>query len=345
MHQTAILTSTDQHAGYTGQQARLNEEALMKTILVPLDGSILAEQALPYARMLAHVLNAHIQLLRVVPDIERESLLVDSLATMYVGEIAASYQERDQQILQGLREHAETYLDAQQEQLRMSGVEIGTTVRIGPPAEIIVEVATHLDTAMIVMATHGYSGLQRWAIGSVADKVVHATHTPVLLVRSPTTPILEEPRLERIIVPLDGSALSRQALPIAAELAQHAQAQVILMHAIDPLAEAYPSAHALSQSLAHPDRLLHEMVETAGHQLGQVAGTLTKDSNVTVTPMALIGYPAEVIVDEAERRHASLIVMATHGYSGLRRWTLGSTADKVLHSTRTPLLIIRATHN
>jgi nucleotide-binding universal stress UspA family protein len=61
--------------------------------------------------------------------------------------------------------------------------------------------------------------------------------------------------------------------------------------------------------------------------------------------MALIGYPAEVIVDEAERRHASLIVMATHGYSGLRRWTLGSTADKVLHSTRTPLLMIRATHN
>jgi len=339
------LVQQTRYAGRTDQQARLTEEALMKTILVPLDGSVLAEQALPYARMLTQVLNANIQLLRVVPDIERESLLVDSLATMYVGEIAAGYQERDQQILHGLREHAESYLEAQEEQLRMAGIDVSTTVRIGPPAEIIVEVANHVNATMIVMATHGYSGIQRWAIGSTADKVVHATHTPVLLVRSPAVPMHEEPKLERIMVPLDGSTLSRQALPIATELAQLSHAQIILMHAIDPLAEAYPSAHALSQSLAHPDRLLHEMVESADHQLSQVAGTLTKDSNVTVTPMALIGYPAEVVVDEAERRHVSLIIMATHGYSGLRRWTLGSTADKVLHSTRTPLLIIRATHN
>ena len=246
--------------------------------------------------------------------------------------------------MQGLREHAETYLDAQNEQLRMSGLKIGTTVRIGPPAEIIVEVAAHLNVDMIVMATHGYSGLQRWAVGSTADKVVHATKTPVLLVRNPALIALEEPKLTRIMIPLDGSALSRQAIPLAAELAQRSQAQMILLHAIDPLAEAYPSAHALSQTLAHPDRLLHEMVESAGQQLGEVAGKLTRDSEITVVPMALIGYPAEVIVDEAERRHVSLVVMATHGYSGLRRWALGSTADKVLHSTRTPLLIIRATH-
>jgi len=317
----------------------------MKTLLVPLDGSILAEQALPYASMLATVLDANIQLLRVVPDIERESLLVDSLATMYVGEIAATYQERDQQILQGLREHAETYLDAQTEQLRRSGLQIGTTVRVGPPAEIIVEVATHLQADMIVMATHGYSGLQRWTIGSIADKVVHTTTTPVLLVRNPTLSGVEDPKLTSVMIPLDGSALSRQALPIATEIARRAHAQMILLHAIDPLAEAYPSAHALSASLAHPDRLLHEMVENADHQLGEVAGTLVKENDLTVIPMALIGYPAEVIVDEAERRHASMIVMVTHGYSGLRRWALGSTADKVLHSTRTPLLIIRAMHH
>lgn len=312
----------------------------MKTIVVPLDGSALAEQALPYARAMAKVLGAPIKLLRVIPDLERESLLVDSLSTLYVGEITTSYRERDQQVLQILQDQADGYLGSQAEPLRMAGIEIELITRIGPPAEIIVEVAAAQEQALIVMATHGYSGIQRWALGSVADKVVHATEVPVMLVRQ-SAQTVREPRLKEILLPLDGSARARQVLPLAVELATKAEAEIVLLHAIDPLVEAYPSARSLGMSVAHPDRLLEDVVRDAEHHLDEIANGMATEG-LSITTMSLIGYPAEAIVDEAERRHADLIVMTTHGYSGLRRWALGSVADKVLHNTRTPLLLIRA---
>lgn len=312
----------------------------MKTIVVPLDGSALAEQALPYARAMAKVLGAPIKLLRVIPDLERESLLVDSLSTLYVGEITTSYRERDQQVLQILQDQAEGYLGSQAESLRMAGIEIELITRIGPPAEIIVEVAAAQEQALIVMATHGYSGIQRWALGSVADKVVHATEVPVMLVRQ-SAQTMSEPHLKEILVPLDGSVRARQVLPLAVELATKAEAEIVLLHAIDPLVEAYPSARSLGMSVAHPDRVLQEVVRDAELHLGEIANGMATEG-LSITTMSLIGYPAEAIVDEAERRRADLIVMTTHGYSGLRRWALGSVADKVLHNTRTPLLLVRA---
>jgi nucleotide-binding universal stress UspA family protein len=312
----------------------------MKTIVVPLDGSALAEQALPYARAMAKVLGAPIKLLRVIPDLERESLLVDSLSTLYVGEITTSYRDRDQQVLQILQDQAEGYLASQAEPIRMAGIEIELIARVGPPAEIIVEVAAAAEQALIVMATHGYSGIQRWALGSVADKVVHATEVPVMLVRQ-SAQTVREPRLKEILLPLDGSARARQVLPLAVELAAKAEAEIVLLHAIDPLVEAYPSARSLGMSVAHPDRLLQDVVRDAELHLGEIANGMATEG-LRITTMSLIGYPAEAIVDEAERRHADLIVMTTHGYSGLRRWALGSVADKVLHNTRTPLLLVRA---
>ena len=130
-------------------------------------------------------------------------------------------------------------------------------------------------------------------------------------------------------------------LPLAVELATKAEAEIVLLHAIDPLVEAYPSARSLGMSVAHPDRLLQDVVRDAEHHLDEIATGIATEG-LSITTMSLIGYPAEAIVDEAERRHADLIVMTTHGYSGLRRWALGSVADKVLHNTRTPLLLIRA---
>ncbi|GAB4128176.1 MAG: universal stress protein [Roseiflexaceae bacterium] len=314
----------------------------MKTILVPLDGSTLARQALPYAQALARALKARIQLLRVIPDLERESLVAESMLTMYVGEIAASYEERDRQVLRDLTEHAEGYLAGVVEPLLQAGLDVTTLVRVGPPAELIVEVAAANEALAIVMATHGYSGIQRWALGSVADKVVHATSVPVLLVRGKDGEEPgPEPTIKQIMVPYDGSALSGTVLPCAANVARATNAKMVLLHAVDPLAEGYPTSRAFGYSLAHPDRLLHELVADVDRQLEHLAAE-TANGDLIITPMTLIGYPAEVIVDEAERRHVDLIVMATHGYSGLRRWALGSVADKVLHTTTTPLLLVRA---
>lgn len=312
----------------------------MKTILVPLDGSALSEQALPYATALAKALQAQIDLVRIVPDIERENLLVDSLSTMYVGEVAGTYTEQNQRVLDMLRDQADGYLSARAEPLRLSGFDVTQTVRVGPPAEVLVELANHVPEPLIVMATHGYSGLQRWALGSVADKIVHATQAPIVLVRK-ALPEGVEPNFSEIVVPLDGSPIGNQVLSVATELAGKVGAELVLLHAIDPLAEAYPSVRTFGAAMTRPDQMLNEVVKDADAYLQKTAEDLA-GGKVRIATMTLIGYPAEVIVDESERRQAGLIMMATHGYSGLRRWALGSVADKVLHNTTTPLLLVRA---
>jgi nucleotide-binding universal stress UspA family protein len=186
--------------------------------------------------------------------------------------------------------------------------------------------------------THGRSGLRRWALGSVADRVVQAAPAPVLLVRGSDLPT-HTFNLKRILLPLDGSDLARQALPIAVELATCAQAELALLQAIAPVIEGYPNL--FSQPTSQYGAVLAALREQAEVELGGVAGELRPQEPVVTTSVAN-GHPAEVIVDEAARHAASLIVMATHGRGGLRRWALGSVADKVLHTTTTPLMLVRA---
>ncbi len=316
---------------------------MMKTILVPLDGSPLAEQALPYAKLFARTMQLPITLLRIVPDFERESLLVSSLSTMsagYAGEAGNVAYEYNRQALQTFRDQAQSYLDAEAETLRSHGLKAVTSVQVGLPADIITEYATHAPAALIVMATHGYSGIQRWTIGSVADKVIHNTHVPLLLIRGSIV-LGRVPQIKQILVPLDGSDIARQALPVATEIAQAAGARLTLLHAIDPLVEVGSGVHRYRLGLTVDDGLLNDAIQAVDQQLNAVAQEIQTEDLKVIT-MTIVGYPAEVIVDEAQRRNADVIVMATHGYSGIRRWALGSIADKVLHTTHTPLLLVRA---
>lgn len=315
----------------------------MKTILVPLDGSPLSEQALPYAELYARTMRLPITLLRVVPDLERESLLISSLSTIsagYSGEAGNVSYAANRQAIETFREQALGYLDAEAETLRAHGLQVATSVQVGGAAEIITEYAAHTPTAVIVMATHGYSGLQRWTIGSVADKVIHNTHVPLLLIRG-TMVLGKAPQLKTLLVPLDGSELARQALPVASEIARAAGARVTLLHAVDPLVEASPRMGRFGLGMRDDDALLDDVIHNVGQELDTIAQDI-RTEELEVTTMTIVGYPAEVIVDEAERRSADLIVMATHGYSGIRRWALGSIADKVLHTSRTPLMLVRA---
>lgn len=311
----------------------------MRTILVPLDGSALAEHALPYALELARLLDARLHVLRVIPDSaleDGESFGYDLAAIYGVGEALAARQEHDMRVRATLRERAGQYLDRQVESVAKAGFEACAEVRLGPPAEVIVEVAAAVHADLIVMGTHGYSGVRRWALGSTADKVVHATHTPVLLVRGDAP----APALRRIVVPLDGSALARQALPLAVELAARASSSLVLLRAIMPALEIAAGMPPSARIPPQTEDITEPMRESAQQELDALAEQL-RGEVPHVAAMALIGPPAEVIVDEAAARHADLIVMATHGHSGLRRWALGSTTDKVLHTTSTPVLLVR----
>jgi nucleotide-binding universal stress UspA family protein len=189
------------------------------------------------------------------------------------------------------------------------------------------------------MATHGYSGLQRWSLGSVADKVLQAATTPVFLMRA-TAQLPAAPwTLQRVMVPLDGSPLAEQALPAAIELATHAQAELLLFHAVIPPVKYAPdlapfrrSPTAIAVPPPGPQQALDQL---------QAVVERWRPEGIAVLPAVASGEPAQQIIDEAARQHVDLIVLATHGYSGLRRWALGSVADKLLHATDIPLLLVR----
>jgi nucleotide-binding universal stress UspA family protein len=191
------------------------------------------------------------------------------------------------------------------------------------------------------MATHGYGGIKRWTLGSVTDQVVHTATTPVFVVQGAEPERQAAPAFKRILVPLDGSALARQALPFAAELAASTNAELILLEAIAPTFETMAGFRPRGRSTPQ----YAEMIDLLHWHAQQDLGALTEQlgqRGLDVKASIVNGHAAEVIVDEAARSGVDLIVMATHGYSGLKRWALGSVAHKVLHTATMPLVLVRA---
>jgi nucleotide-binding universal stress UspA family protein len=327
-------------------QTRSMKEAVMKTILVPLDGSARAEQVLPYAAYLAKLMKARICLLRVVTDVYYGAPSPQDVAVLpeMVGMGRSALPAVELPSLETLRNHAEGDHLETLHRLRAKGLRVDLEVQVGSPAEVIVEVAQAKHVELIAMAAHGWGGLKRWALGSVTDKVVHAAHVPVFVVRTTLELAEYPPLLRRVLVPLDGSELARQALPLASELAAAAGAELVLLNAFAPtILIHYPSVMADSSLAELYNTTYPEMRAQALANLEATAKQIHEQYGLKVTCQVCPGLPADVIIDEAKEEGADLVVMSTHGYSGLKRWTLGSVADKVLHAGHTPLLLVRAT--
>jgi nucleotide-binding universal stress UspA family protein len=312
----------------------------MNTIVTPLDGSELAEHALPYTQLLGALLKAQVVLLRAVTDEEQRAFLLRHAADIGSEPLRGSDWPEDSSTIEALLRTARDHLAGHAADLRASHLHVEIDVAVGSAAECIVEAAHRSNGPLIVMATHGYSGMRRWALGSVADRAVHMTSAPVLLVRSGVIPA-EPLALRRILVPLDGSAFSLQALPIAIELAACARAELILLQVVPPSAGFAAALTSFGQPVPISPELIAEEEDLALHHMQQMAARINRP-DLAITPMVESGYPADVILDEAARCHVDLIIMATHGRSGLQRWTLGSVADKVLHASTTPVMLIRA---
>lgn len=319
----------------------------MKTILVPLDGSAVAEQVMPAVRRLAPILSARVHLLVVITNEQKQQLIAQFAAASpgATGRYETDWHWERRAQMQ-LAHAAEAYLSGQAQVLRAAGLDVTFEVTSGVAAERIVDIAASEPQALIAMATHGYSGLRRWALGSVADKVVQATQTPILLVRAimeAQQPVAGVQSLQRILVPLDGSALAEQALPLAIELAVGAQAELLLLHAVRPFGASAPGLRPLHRPPPTID------FPAPGHTqaLQRLHGIIERwhPHELAMLPVVTSGEPAQAIVETATQEQADLIVMATHGYSGVRRWALGSVADKVLHAATTPLLLVRAHSN
>jgi nucleotide-binding universal stress UspA family protein len=314
----------------------------MKAILVPLDGSALAEQVLPYARALAPLLKSELRLMRVLPDVEPDNVFAEAMFGVYgVTEPPEAFRQRKQRAWDERRHSAEGYLATRAFDLQAAGLNVATEVLVGPPGEVIVEEATSQETALIVMATHGYSGLKRWRLGSVTEQVMHTTTKPVFVVRGDLPMPAARPTIKRILVPLDGSDQAGQALPLAIELATATHAELILLEAIAPSIETMATFRPLGRPIPRYGEILELLRSQATHDLETLA-TQLRDDGLRVKTVVMHGSPAEVIVDEAALREADLIVMATHGYSGLKRLALGSVAERVLHTATMPLVLVRA---
>ena len=306
---------------------------MYKKMLVPLDGSKLAEITLTYAKEVAGRLDVEIILLHVANPALSDSM---TMYQAYVDHAAEIVRERATEIRQ------EAGISGK------SGTPSTTAeVVTGYPADEILGYAFEKDVDLILMTTHGWSGFKRWILGSVADKVLRESTIPVWLVRAnvPEENIHALGPGSRILVPLDGSDLSETVLPHVEALAQQAGTEpmdVILASVIEPL--VLPASVALPEASLNWGRLSEEHMLRARKGLDDYlanTGERLKEAGVTVRCAVLEGRPADEIIEYSEKNQIDLIVMATHGRSGIRRWAYGSVAERVLMNGTSPILLVR----
>ncbi len=314
---------------------------MYKKMLVPLDGSKLSEVVFPYAKELAGRLGLNVVLLHVHGPRERETV-----------PLHRAYIERKADVIRR---------QSQKVQTKVGVSETGRTVQVrgelaeGYPADEILRYAKENDIDLILMATHGHSGIRRWVMGSVADRVLRASPVPVWLVRAgiPEGIVYDKWPRRTILVPLDGSKLAEGVLPHVEALAKQRGTElveIVLLGVYEPVTALgyYPpsarfetlggAVHVMPKDYARGESARQKII--AEQYLAGVAQRL-KDAGLKVCSEALSGEPAEVIVDYASNHPFNLIVMTTHARSGLSRWAYGSVAAKVLRGVSSPIFLVR----
>lgn len=294
-------------------------------ILIPLDGSRTAEAALPYARALAESLKIPLEFLGVV-DISSAAARAVAGKARYLGTL----------IDEGERSN-EGYLH--RVAAKTAGVESRCSVERGKPADVIVRRAADDKGVLITMATHGRTGVSRWLLGSVAEKVLRTVDNPLLLVRGGVG-VTESSQvsLKSIIVPLDGSMLAESVLPAAVAFAGCFEVELLLFRAYELPASAY---YGKEDHLPDYEAMKDKIREGAQQYLDAKAQAL-KARGFTRVRTALAEGPGAQEVIRIAREHAdSMVAMCTHGRSGVKRWLIGSVTEKVVRHSENPVLVIR----
>lgn len=290
---------------------------MFKRVLVPLDGSALAERVIPIAECIAEYFDSSIELIYVVPT---------------------ASEDVPEGITSQAHEQAETYLTGMVDTLsaKKAAKKVSASVLKGYPASVIIEQAESQDDTLILMSTHGYSGVQRLLLGSVADKVVQATKTPVLLVpagaKNPKGDLVE---FKRLIVPLDGSELAETILPYAVGLCKTLGMELILARSY------HPNFPGTSIRMHDVSKIVHDSAE---NYIKDKAEQLRKEGVDKVSYKVMKGLAAEEITDLAIETPNSVTALCSHGRHGISRWMLGSVANAVIHCAEEPVLVIRNTN-
>ena len=296
-----------------------------KNILVPVDFSDCSRRALDYAIPFARQFRAGIALLHVI----------------HVNYYAASndYTTFDySELLDETRRAGEKQLGDLARSVR-NKYPVKTVIQTGHPGSRIVDTAKKLGAGLIITSTHGRTGFKRAFLGSTAEHVVRYAPCPVLTVPGRTAPARRSNtppfQLKKILVPIDFSEVSKDALAYAASLAGHFSAEFILLH----VTEKSPIDYLLGRGLMN--HLVVPMMKQAEADLARLAGRLSKAHGAQLSAVVRTGKPFEEICRAARTLGADLIVLTTHGYTGLKHVVLGSTAERVVRHADCPVLVVR----
>jgi nucleotide-binding universal stress UspA family protein len=289
-------------------------------ILVPLDGSSLAEGVLPHVVALARVLDAPVTLLRVVES-EPGSGAVDPLA----------WQIR--------KTEADAYLSNVATRLQALDLEVTTETVEGQPAERIVHVANESEAGLVILSSHGRGGLSPWNISSTVQKVMLRLYAPALIVRAYHTEEvpLDALRYRRLLVPLDGSRRAETVLAFAATVAQSHGGTLLLAHVVRrPEVPRHKPLNAEEHALI--DRLIELNREDASLYLENLQSRIASDSE---TRLLVAGNPTAALQQLAQQESVDLTLISAHGYSGEAQWPYGSIALAFIAYGATPLFIMQ----
>jgi nucleotide-binding universal stress UspA family protein len=280
-------------------------------ILVPLDGSALAERVVAAAMYTAEAMGGSVTLLTVVANKpgEEADLMMQAVQT-------GQYE-------------ADLYLRSLQKHLLPSVVPIETAVITGKPDKSIIEYAQEHDIDLIIMSTHGRSGITRWSFGRTAEKVLRRAPCPTIILRSDKE--VEPGTFKRILLPLDGSILAERVLLSALEMVKRMGVSLTLIQVVE---------ESTFYGFGHSEDYIDSEVEAAKAYLAEVRDRVHL-LDVKVHTHVAIGSAADVIVDYAEAQDIDLILLSSRGNSGFDRWMFGSVAEKVMKGAPCAILVVR----
>ena len=299
---------------------------MFEKILVTLDGSELAESAIPYVRTLASQLEAEIWLLHVCPP---EHQCYIHMHQMYMNTIA-----------DGIRRELNENRPPGRE------LKVFPAAIVGDSTKIILDYIKLREINLAILTTHGTSGFRPWSMGSVADKIVRGADIPTLLIRIKEQPSSVEKRglIQKILVPLENSEASKIAVPYAMELAKKLHAGIVLFG----MARTIYSQNLSNLGVGvnggfgvNWDAIDKATEQATDEFLQAIEDNLIK-TGVEASHTVYLGIdPAAEILEMEKKTGADLVVMATRARSPAARWVFGSTAERVLRQGDRPIMFVR----
>jgi nucleotide-binding universal stress UspA family protein len=309
---------------------------MLRTIVVPLNGSTFGEQALPWALSLARQAKAAVHIMHVHRALEA------TYAEMQIFDESLDHQ---------IREQERAYVETMAKKLAGAGVPISGVNQDGEIAPALREYAVAVSADLLVMTTHARGPMARFWLGSVADESLRDAPCPILLVHphDQAVDLQQAMTIKNILVPLDGSPFAEQVLELALSLGKLYGAAYALLRVIQPIqAMTMPVGAGSFGEMAHRmmerlDVLQEQLRKEAQEYLDGVAARLRAQGLTVTTQVATAEQPGVAILQHA-RPPVDLIALETHGRRGLARLFLGSVADKVVRGATVPVLVHRPRH-